>query len=179
MARKFKRLHLHVVPWHALVKRERHRVANAPLPAIAHIDIKPAGPLAIGCSRHVKRGRTVAARQNFKRTLGLFKEKGGKKRVDSREYALIILQKLLGGIAVKPFFSSHEMREFFLLPLRKPQILHAFQSHSGRDALYLSQANGVNLSSCVRHASVVLWKINGQQSREANLFSSCDFGGGK
>ena len=147
-----------MVSWDALMQRQRHSVTHAPLLAVADIDVKPARALAIGCSRQIKRRRTIGARENFQGAFGLRVEKGGKKIVDSREYALIVLQKLLRGITVEPFLGSHEICKLLLLPLRKAHHPHAFAFDSCRDALHLSQANGVNFVRCVRSASVVLWR---------------------
>jgi hypothetical protein len=68
---------------HPLVQRESNGITHTPLLAMADVDVESTGSLAICCSRHVKSGRTIVARENFQGTLGLLMKKRGKKSVDS------------------------------------------------------------------------------------------------
>jgi len=83
-----------------------------------------------------------------------------------------VFKQLLGGLQVKPLFSPHELCK--LLPLSRSEAhrLHALSFHPGRDALHLSQANGMHFVSGVRHASMVLRR--GKYDVERLQFLNCN-----
>jgi hypothetical protein len=148
------------------MQRQSYCVTNAPLVAVADVDVEPAGPLPVGSSRHVESGGTVATRQDLQGALGLLGKKRGKQFCDSGEDALIMLQKLLGRFTVKAFFRSHEVGEFFLLIPLEPHLPHAFVLDARRNAFYLSQADGVNLLGSQRCASVELRQGRGSAAAQ-------------